>query len=122
MMRVLRISFDVTEDRAGSVMADLADKVDNLSFGLVAQVPHDKNRPRSGSGDVAAVTKGQAALLKAMGGAKKPLSVARIVALWSGQGYSGGSVHHVLKRLVDKKMLRRVGAYRSKNVRYEVAP
>lgn len=44
-MRCLKISFDVREDKAGTILADLAGKVSNLDFTVVEPVPYHRNKP-----------------------------------------------------------------------------
>jgi len=44
-MRHLRITFTTGEDKAGSILADLADKVSNLDFAVVEEVPFHRNKP-----------------------------------------------------------------------------
>ena len=46
-MRCLKISFDVQEDKAGTILADLAGKVSNLDFTVVEPAPFHRNAPRS---------------------------------------------------------------------------
>ena len=45
-MRCLKISFDVQEDKAGTILADLAGKVTNLDFTVVEPVAFHRNKPR----------------------------------------------------------------------------
>lgn len=45
-MRSLWIRFTVGELFAGSILADLADKVSSLEFGVVEHVPHTKNQKK----------------------------------------------------------------------------
>ena len=45
-MRCLKISFDVSEDKAGTILADLAGKVSNLDFTVVEPVAFHRNKPR----------------------------------------------------------------------------
>lgn len=118
-MRVLRVSFEVTEDRAGGVLADLADKVENLSFGLVVPLPHGKNRPRvSRSSDQGP---GAEVLLDAMREAGRPLSSSECATVWSGLGYkSRTGMYDTLRRLIRSKQVRRRGNLRSRGSSYEV--
>lgn len=44
-MRNLKISFVANEDKAGSILADLAGKVSNLDFEVVEEVPFHRNKP-----------------------------------------------------------------------------
>lgn len=46
-MRNLKISFIANEDKAGSILADLAGKVSNLDFEVVEEVPFHRNKPRT---------------------------------------------------------------------------
>ena len=43
-MRFLRITFTTGEDKAGSILADLASKVSNLDFEVVEEVPFHRNK------------------------------------------------------------------------------
>ena len=45
-MRCLKISFDVQEDKAGTILADLAGRVSNLDFTVVEPVAFHRNKPR----------------------------------------------------------------------------
>lgn len=120
-MRVLAVSFEVTEDKAGSILADLADRVSSLSFGLVVPVAHDKNRPRT----LHAAEAGKAAtaeerLLEIIRSASRPLMARDCAVAWSHLGHRPRSMYTALSRLIRKKKLRRRGKLKSRNATYEV--
>lgn len=49
-MRILQITFAVSEKDAGSILADLADRVSNLNFEVIQRVPFTKNMKRRKNG------------------------------------------------------------------------
>ena len=103
-MRTLRISFTVNEQLAGSVLADLADRVQNLDFGVIEDVPHTKNKPRiKTKGNGANIVDTLITFLKTdqhVKDMRKALTQA---------GYKPGSLNGALHKLIKSKHVKRVG-------------
>lgn len=100
-MRTLRISFTVKEDKAGGLLADLADRVENLDFGVIENVPHTKNAPRKKNGSSVMST-----LLSAL---KSEKTIPDLKIALEKNGFSPGSLNSALHKLMGEKRAKRVG-------------
>jgi hypothetical protein len=105
-MRTLRISFTVDEQAAGSVLADLADRVSNLDFNVIEEVPHTQNRPRQKSNGYAKDSIGWIILTATQTEAK---STAELKEAIVAGGFSAKSLNSALYKLQDDKHVKRVG-------------
>lgn len=97
-MRKLRISFTVDEVAAGTVLADLADKVQDLDFNVIEEIkkPSKKNGYSVNGIILASIAAGAT-------------SSAEMKANLQSVGYAPGSLNSALYQLMKKKQVKRVG-------------
>jgi len=107
-MRTLRISFTVSEEAAGSVLADLADRVQNLDFGVIEQVPHTKNKTHK-NGEARPVKNDSLAgtVITTLSTGNKSIQEMKD-ALMAG-GFAAASLNGVLHKMQKDKTVKRIG-------------
>jgi hypothetical protein len=120
-MRTLKISFTVDEQSAGTLLADLANRVQNVDIHVVEDVPYNKNIPHgfkemlktlemtnSGTNKSKPRRVAMNAVLDSLK-QKQPQKIDELRTALVAKGASAKSISGTISKLVREKMIKNVG-------------
>jgi hypothetical protein len=108
-MRTLRISFTVDEGLAGSILADLGDRVQHVEYHVIEEVPYNKNRPKANGVDTNAPATTVSSVILDVFKDKLKHSRQDLITAISKAGYAEKSLESAFYKLRKDKKVKRVG-------------
>jgi len=110
------VKFEVDDEKFGEVLLLLTNKVHNVNYNHVVQLPWNSNRPKEFKQRRAKVGEGMR-IVKGILNAG-PMKLDQLREAYKKEGLNSGAIPGILKRLIEEGHIKKLGKPRERNTEY----